>query len=39
LELTPKEQADKKRMIEAAFGDWNRKDFRAFVAATERHGR
>lgn len=39
LELTPKEQAEKKKLIDAAFGDWSRKDFRAFVAATERHGR
>ena len=39
LELTPKEQDQKKKLIDAAFGDWTRKDFRAFVAATERHGR
>lgn len=39
LELTPKEQDQKRKLIEAAFGDWSRKDFRAFVAATERHGR
>ena len=39
LELSTKEQEQKKRLIENAFGDWNRKDFRAFVAATERHGR
>ncbi|CAM9097974.1 unnamed protein product [Scytosiphon promiscuus] len=39
LELSAKEQEQKKRLIESAFGDWNRKDFRAFVAATERHGR
>lgn len=39
LELSAKEQEQKKRLIENAFGDWNKKDFRAFVAATERHGR
>lgn len=39
LELSTKEQEHKKKLIENAFGDWNRKDFRAFVAATERHGR
>ncbi|CAM9877482.1 unnamed protein product, partial [Ectocarpus fasciculatus] len=39
LELSPKEQDQKKKLIDNAFGDWNRKDFRAFVAATERHGR
>ena len=39
LELTPKEQDQKRKLIEAAFGNWSRKDLRAFVAATERHGR
>ncbi|CAM9250531.1 unnamed protein product, partial [Ectocarpus sp. 13 AM-2016] len=39
LELSSKEQDQKKKLIDNAFGDWNRKDFRAFVAATERHGR
>ncbi|CAM9477635.1 unnamed protein product [Chrysoparadoxa australica] len=39
FELTPKEAKEKAQLIAEAFGDWTRKDFRAFIAAMERNGR
>ncbi|KAI8055731.1 SMARCA1 protein [Syncephalis plumigaleata] len=37
--LTEEEQAEKERLLEQGFEDWNRRDFNAFVKACERHGR
>lgn len=39
FDLTEEEQAEKKRLIEEGFGNWNRRDFRNYTLACERHGR
>jgi len=39
FQLTEEEQEEKDRLVEEAFGDWNRRDFRAYTQACERHGR
>eukprot|EP00512_Aurantiochytrium_limacinum_P004433 CAMPEP_0171496774 /NCGR_PEP_ID=MMETSP0958-20121227/6893_1 /TAXON_ID=87120 /ORGANISM="Aurantiochytrium limacinum, Strain ATCCMYA-1381" /LENGTH=1279 /DNA_ID=CAMNT_0012030923 /DNA_START=175 /DNA_END=4014 /DNA_ORIENTATION=- len=39
MELSPEEQAEKERLINEGFGSWNRRDFRAYTQACERHGR
>lgn len=39
LVLTPKEEAEKKKLVDEGFGDWSRKDLRIFVSAMERNGR
>ena len=38
-ELPVKEAVRKERLLKEGFGDWTRKDLRAFLNATERHGR
>jgi hypothetical protein len=37
--LTPKEEAEKAKLIAEAFQDWTRKDLKAFIASLERNGR
>ena len=37
--LTEDEEAERKRLLQEGFGSWNRRDYRAFVAALERFGR
>lgn len=39
LELTEEEAREKARLLAEAFGSWSRRDYRAFIAALERHGR
>jgi len=38
-ELNPRDQQRKQKLLQDGFGDWTRKDLRAFLAATERRGR
>jgi len=39
LDLSPEDKAEKERLISEGFGSWNRRDFRAYIQACERHGR
>jgi SWI/SNF-related matrix-associated actin-dependent regulator of chromatin subfamily A member 5 len=38
-DLSPDEEAERKRLLQEGFGSWNRRDYRAFVAALEKFGR
>ncbi|KAF2861302.1 chromatin remodelling complex ATPase chain ISW1 [Piedraia hortae CBS 480.64] len=37
--LTPKEVAEKEKLAQAGFGDWNKRDFQQFISGTAKHGR
>lgn len=39
LVLSAKDEKEKKKLMEEGFGDWTRKDYRAFTAALEQFGR
>uniref|UniRef100_A0A7S2WC58 Uncharacterized protein n=2 Tax=Mucochytrium quahogii TaxID=96639 RepID=A0A7S2WC58_9STRA len=39
FELSEEDLAEKERLVNEAFGSWNRRDFRAYCQACERHGR
>eukprot|EP00937_MAST-01D_sp_MAST-1D-sp2_P005591 g5591.t1 len=39
FELSPAEQEQKMRLIEAGFGDWHKRDLKSFLSACERFGR
>ena len=39
FELPQRDQLKKQKLLSDGFGDWTRKDLRAFLAATERRGR
>jgi len=39
LALSAKDEKEKKKLMEEGFGDWTRKDYRAFTAALEQFGR
>lgn len=39
FELSQELQDEKEKLIDEAFGNWNRRDFRAYTSACERHGR
>mmetsp|Transcript_41985 Transcript_41985/g.48502 ORF Transcript_41985/g.48502 Transcript_41985/m.48502 type:complete len:1161 (+) Transcript_41985:146-3628(+) len=39
IKLSAIEQGEKKRLRDEGFPDWNRKDFKSFCTALERHGR
>ncbi|GBG25644.1 ISWI chromatin-remodeling complex ATPase CHR11 [Hondaea fermentalgiana] len=39
MELSAEEQEEKEKLISEGFGSWNRRDFRAYTSACERHGR
>jgi SWI/SNF-related matrix-associated actin-dependent regulator of chromatin subfamily A member 5 len=38
-ELNPEEEEQKQRLLAEGFDDWGRRDFQAFIRATEKHGR
>ena len=39
LDLTDEEKSERDKLLADGFGDWTRKDFKAFVGAIERNGR
>ena len=39
FELSAEEKAERQRILDQAFGNWTKIDFRKFIAACERHGR
>lgn len=39
IKLNPTEEKEKKKLRDEGFPDWNRKDFKSFCNALERHGR
>lgn len=39
FKLSPKDQAEKRKLEAEGFPDWDRKDFKAFCSALEHHGR
>ena len=39
LHLTPEEEEEKQRLLDEGFGSWNRRDYRNYVSACEKHGR
>ncbi len=39
MDLSSEDKETKQRLLEEAFGTWNRRDFRAYVGACEKYGR
>lgn len=39
FELTQAEQEEKEKLLSQGFGNWNKRDFQAFLRAIEKHGR